>query len=159
MGEVGWPREQYANIAGAESAQVVLHNPKSSNTQAVLHQSLPLIPNHFTGSVGGPEKAVGHEIGRSAGFPGVSGSQLLTCGESRRFYEANARTKNSHHWSEKLAGQYLAIPERCKGSAERQVSLVRTKQLEKAETFSGDGSGFLLTDAALGPWSTTVVSV
>ena len=50
-------REQYANIAGAETSQVVLHHPKSNNSQAVLHQSLPLIPNHFAGSVGGPEKA------------------------------------------------------------------------------------------------------
>jgi hypothetical protein len=50
-------REQYANIAGAETSQVILHHPKSNKSQAVLHQSLPLIPNHFANSVGGPEKA------------------------------------------------------------------------------------------------------
>jgi hypothetical protein len=54
---VGWPCEQYANIARAESAQIVLRHPKPSNSQAVSHELLPLIPNHFAGSVGGPEKA------------------------------------------------------------------------------------------------------
>jgi hypothetical protein len=79
-------REQYANIAGAEPAQIILRHAKSSNSQTFLHQSLPLIPNHFAVSVGGPEKA-----GVGGSIPSLATNIFIAL--------QVIPSQDNHHWS------------------------------------------------------------
>ena len=49
--------EQYPNIEGPKTAQIIPSHPKQPRRQPFSHQLHPLSPDYLANSVGGPEKA------------------------------------------------------------------------------------------------------